>query len=125
MDALPPGAQEDPHHRVQRYRERWQAIWSRLGATLTDASSDPLLIALIEKYGARHRAYHNWAHLDECLAQFDWAWGLADHPADVEMALWFHDAIYDPHRADNEARSAAWPRRACSSGECRQWWPSG
>ncbi|MFD0683088.1 HD domain-containing protein [Actinomadura fibrosa] len=58
------------------------------------------------RYGEPHRRYHTRAHLTAVLDLVD---ELAGHAADadaVRLAAWFHDAVYDPERADNEERSA-------------------
>jgi predicted metal-dependent HD superfamily phosphohydrolase len=59
-------------------------------------------------YSEPQRKYHTTQHLTECIATVEPHLGLADHPAEVEIALWFHDAIYELKGKDNEARSAAW-----------------
>ena len=69
-------------------------------------------------YSEQHRHYHTLQHLRECLAQFEAASMLARHPAEVELALWFHDAVYDPQRKDNEERSADWARASVLAAGC-------
>jgi len=98
-------------------QERFVNLWHRLGGQ-GDASE--LFATLLTAYTEPQRAYHNVAHLQDCLAQFDAARGEAQHPAAVEMALWFHDAIYDPHATDNEERSAAWAIQALTNGGVAQ-----
>jgi predicted metal-dependent HD superfamily phosphohydrolase len=86
---------------------RWHEMWKQLGA----ASPDPKLHGeLIARYSEPHRKYHTVQHLDECFEKLDEVRALARHPAEVELALWFHDAIYDVKRHDNEKKSADWAR---------------
>ena len=62
-------------------------------------------------YADPPRAYHHFGHVVDVLGQFlrvpDW------HVRDaVALAILFHDAIYEPGRSDNEARSAELAERS-------------
>ncbi len=67
-----------------------------------------LLDALLARYAEPQRAYHTRQHLRECFAQLEPARSLARALPELQLALWFHDAIYDPRAQDNEERSAQW-----------------
>lgn len=60
---------------------------------------------LVARYGEPHRHYHTWSHVLACLDAREKIAPLA--PLEVDVALWFHDAIYDPRAHDNEEKSAA------------------
>ncbi len=63
---------------------------------------------LVKAYGEPQRAYHSLQHLEECLGVLDEAKAFMQQPDLIEMALWFHDAVYDPKSGENEALSAKW-----------------
>jgi predicted metal-dependent HD superfamily phosphohydrolase len=85
----------------------WSRAWQGLGA---QGDGHAVRDAVLAAYAEAHRRYHSLQHLQECLDLFESVLEAADHPAEVEMALWFHDAIYALKGSDNEARSADWAR---------------
>jgi len=103
---------EDP----TRLRTAWAAAWQALGIqTPAPPADDPLLTQLLARYAEPHRHYHSLQHLDECLTLLDAHHEAGERPAEVALALWFHDAIYDVHSHDNEAQSAAWAFEALTA----------
>jgi predicted metal-dependent HD superfamily phosphohydrolase len=80
---------------------RWSGLWMALGVLRA-----PNVGPLIDRYSSPARHYHNLGHLRACLAELDRVRHLACDAPGVELALWYHDAIYDPTRSDNEQRSA-------------------
>jgi predicted metal-dependent HD superfamily phosphohydrolase len=83
---------------------RWKQPWAELGL----AARMELHADLRNAYSEPERAYHTLHHINECLQLLQQAQGLAKSSPSIELAIWFHDAIYDPRRGDNEERSALW-----------------
>lgn len=86
---------------------RWQTMWRELGAS---ASDEALFARLIECYSEPHRKYHTMQHLRECMTHLEQVRTVAERAGEVELALLFHDAIYNTRKKDNEERSAKWAR---------------
>ena len=84
-------------------QERWARLWMDASGR---GDGRAWFDVLKGRYTEPHRHYHNPRHISECLAEFDSARHLAVQPVAVELAIWFHDAIYDTHAADNEEQSA-------------------
>lgn len=85
----------------------WNRAWHGLNAA---GDGRAWFAQLLNCYVEPQRHYHTLQHLQECLAHFEQARAAAAHPHEVEMALWFHDAIYEVRGSDNEQRSADWAR---------------
>ncbi|MHC9296159.1 HD domain-containing protein [Mycobacterium sp. LTG2003] len=76
---------------------------------------------LLARWSETHRKHHNVVHLHEVL---DAIGLLADDGVEfdreaVELAAWFHDAIYEIGREDNEERSAQLARELLASSPLR------
>jgi predicted metal-dependent HD superfamily phosphohydrolase len=84
--------------------DQWRHTWRELRLP----GPDGVLDALLARWTEPHRRYHTSQHLRECLTLFDAHRALAERPGEVAVALWFHDAIYNTIRHDNEAASADW-----------------
>ena len=64
--------------------------------------------SLVSAYSEKHRHYHTLEHVADCLRHFDACADQIHEANEVEMALWFHDAIYNPLSGKNERKSADW-----------------
>lgn len=91
--------------------DRWKKLWKNLHAETVPQAA---FATLIQAYSSTDRFYHNLTHINDCLSVFDQTKFLAAHPEEVELAIWFHDAVYDTRRDDNEQKSAEWAEKAIS-----------
>jgi predicted metal-dependent HD superfamily phosphohydrolase len=82
--------------------------WTRLCEGLGLSNDTRIYTALIAAHAEKHRAYHTLDHIAACLKHLDRVKDKVDRPDEIELALWFHDAIYQPFSATNEEDSADW-----------------
>lgn len=87
--------------------DHWRRSFMGLGVQPRQDVFDTVMAA----WGEPHRRYHTEQHLHETLALLArWTCGQP-WPCTVALALFFHDLVYAPGRADNEERSAALARQ--------------
>ena len=91
--------------------DRWKKLWQNFHV---DIVPQVVFEKLIQAYSSRDRFYHNLTHIHSCFSIFDQTKFLAAYPEEVELAIWFHDAVYDAGRDDNEQKSAEWAGKVIS-----------
>ncbi|MBT9394961.1 hypothetical protein KLP40_17480 [Hymenobacter sp. NST-14] len=90
-----------------------QTHWNALVTPLLPdtALRDDTYRQLESAYSGPGRHYHNLTHIRALLDTVDQHAALVHDRAVVELAIWFHDAVYDYRSAENEIRSAALARQ--------------
>lgn len=93
---------------MSKVKERWAETWELLGiaGTASIAAGGAALDELCRRYEEPHRHYHDLDHILDCLRQAARSRHVQARPGLVDLALWYHDVVYDPRRGDNEAKSA-------------------
>ena len=86
--------------------DRFRALWMRSLPPEVNMNVNSVYDDLVRDYTEPVRHYHNWTHLIHCLREFDRTSFRMEIPDAVELAIWFHDAVYVPGARDNELLSA-------------------
>lgn len=87
-------------------RARFQRLWARCAEDGPGHEVTANFETVERHYLEPHRRYHTPEHVRHCLAQFDDARSRMDAPDCVELAVWYHDVIYDATSSENELQSA-------------------
>lgn len=83
----------------------WQETLQKVRAPNQDFTRR-LFEEIYRKYWEPGRHYHTVEHLYWCFSMLDYMVAKLPGIGSVELALWYHDFVYDPHSNDNEERSA-------------------
>ena len=98
-------SRNNPTHLLSNdMHNRWQHLMRAFSA---DAEIAEICYRELEKlYTSPNRFYHTFAHIKSLLELIDDHQQELENPHLLQLTAWYHDAVYDPTRADNEAKSA-------------------
>ena len=98
---------------MQSFTDQFLQYWALFSEELQipQNQSQSLVSILTSAYSLNH--YHTHQHIVECLELFYQVKDRLNDPIAVELAIWFHDIVYDPQASDNEERSAKLMQKYC------------
>jgi len=88
-----------------RFGARFAGLVTRLGGSAARAGD--AFTRLRTAWSGKPRRYHDREHLAECLNELERARAKPALADIAELALWYHDAVYEPRAHDCEERRAA------------------
>ena len=91
-----------------KYSKQFQYYWllTAKQLSLDEDTTQNFYASLYGAYSEVQRHYHSIQHIVECLEHFHQIKTYLDDTLSVELAIWFHDVIYNPQANDNEQQSA-------------------
>ena len=91
-----------------KYSKQFQYYWllTAKQLSLDEDTTQNFYASLYDAYCEVQRHYHSIQHIVECFEHFHQIKTYLDDPLSVELAIWFHDVIYNPQANDNEQQSA-------------------
>lgn len=87
-------------------RQRWATLADSCEPRPPASAWATLGTGLVACYQEPSRSYHTDVHLLAVLRTLEELTAPVAPPLTAQLAAWFHDAVYDPTRSDNEAASA-------------------
>nr|WP_174506259.1 metal-dependent hydrolase [Acinetobacter sp. Marseille-Q1620] len=98
------------HDDLYKFKMYWEHFARQY---LDQIQSRQILNILLEAYNESLRSYHTCQHIVECLELFTQIKNHIDDVVSLELAIWFHDVIYNPQAHDNEEQSADLMKLLC------------
>lgn len=83
---------------IDTYKKDWKKNISKMPVSLLEN--------LIIRYQETHRHYHNLGHITGLLEFLETYWEQINDKISFQLAIWYHDAVYEPLSAENEMQSA-------------------
>ena len=89
-------------------KPRFEALWARncVGQNRGPELGSEIAETLLGFYSESERFYHTFKHIEFCLGLFDQVKGQCNDADSLELAIWFHDAVYNFPLVENEKLSA-------------------
>lgn len=96
-------------------KDRWLELMQQLGFK----ANLETYLELTCCYDEKHRYYHNAKHIKATLDHLQQAKDFTQDYTAIEIALWFHDAVYSVFSSKNEIKSANWATRFLSNNNAK------
>ena len=97
---------------IEKLRKSFSHLF--VGMDLQKTEIELLFSELKEMYEQEGRYYHNLKHIERMLSFLERRVDRIEDWVSIQLAVWFHDCIYDIHDSKNEERSADFARKRLS-----------